>query len=292
MQSLNAIALAPDVRIWLAHTRRPRLLHVFDRACNLINERSEVLSVVTPQIGNGPFNLVLGEELVFPETIRLQSPVSHTADSLRLGHLVIHAANAKFWDPCPDWEKLHASKHDIAAQLAKLPITNYMTPAGLDTSLAIPTQGSSASAQALISHLSSSLAVADLASSLSAARQLAGLGIGLTPAGDDLILGALYAAWIIHPPEVAGVLAQEIANGAAPLTTSLSAAWLRSAGKGEAGILWHQFFESLLAYPGAAPSNPQEAMEDILSMGETSGADSLAGFIGLFHQWREHPSNL
>ena len=292
MRALNAIALAPDVRTWLANTRRPRLLHVFERACNLINESGTVLSIVSPKIGAGPFNLVVGEELLFSETVSLQSPVSHSSHSLTLGNLVIRTERAKIWDPCPDWEELHAKRDGIFQRLMKLPITNYLDPPGLDTPFTQTPPGSSTSAQSLISNLSSSLAVADVASSLAAARQLAGLGIGLTPAGDDFILGALHAAWIIHPAEVASVLAQGIANRAAPLTTSLSAAWLRSAGRGEAGILWNQFFEALLASPMADVADLVEAMENLLSVGETSGADALAGFLHLFYDWGECPSNL
>ena len=80
------------------------------------------------------------------------------------------------------------------------------------------------------------------------------------------------------------VLAEEIAGAAAPLTTSLSAAWLRSAGKGEAGILWHEFFDALIDSDAA---RIQETMDKILAVGETSGADALAGFIGLLAAWRE-----
>lgn len=57
--SVTALSLAPTVNDWRADSRQPRILHVFDHASNLINERGEVLSVVTPQIGNGPFNLVI-----------------------------------------------------------------------------------------------------------------------------------------------------------------------------------------------------------------------------------------
>ena len=53
------------------------------------------------------------------------------------------------------------------------------------------------------------------------------------------MVGAIYASWILHPPEIAGTLGKEIADRTSPLTTSLSAAWLKSAGRGEAGILWH-----------------------------------------------------
>ena len=101
--------------------------------------------------------------------------------------------------------------------------------------------------------------------------------MGLTPAGDDFILGAVLAVWIIHPPEIARVLAKEVTDVAAPLTTSLSAAWLRSAGKGEAGVLWHNFFDDLIS---ADQTAIQVSIDKILSVGETSGADALAGFIG------------
>ena len=114
-----------------------------------------------------------------------------------------------------------------------------------------------------------------------------GLGMGLTPAGDDFLMGALYAAWIIHPSALASRLAQEIANVAAPLTTSLSAAWLRSAGRGEAGILWHEFFDALLVARTGSPACLQKAMENICAVGETSGADALAGFLSAFLTWGE-----
>ena len=36
MQSINARFLAPKVKDWLATSRQPRVLHVFNRACHLI----------------------------------------------------------------------------------------------------------------------------------------------------------------------------------------------------------------------------------------------------------------
>ena len=133
--------------------------------------------------------------------------------------------------------------------------------------------------------LISALANADLSSSLTATPKIAGLGIGLTPAGDDFILGAVLAAWIIHPPEIASVLAQKITNTAVPLTTSLSAAWLKSVGKGEAGILWHEFFDALSLGDSSAI---QLQINKLLSIGHTSGADALAGFISVFISFKEH----
>jgi hypothetical protein len=268
MQFINALSLAPQVNNWLANTRQPRILHVFDRACNLLNERREVLSIVTPQIGNGPFNLVLEEDILFSEYLTIESSISIPGDQPTLGDLHINTADAKLWFPRPDWVSLHAQK---AAALRQI------------TSLAVPAYPSVLS-PALLSTLCASIFTADTLGSLTITSKVAGLGIGLTPAGDDFVIGAIYAAWIIHPSEIAETLVKEVAETAAPLTTSLSAAWLRSAGQGEVGILWHQFFEALIS---SNPVQVQNAMHRILATGETSGADAWAGFFHTSICWAE-----
>jgi len=65
MLSIKALSFAPAARTWMENSRHPRILHVFEHACNLIDERRKILSIVTPGIGNGPFNLVLEEEVLF-----------------------------------------------------------------------------------------------------------------------------------------------------------------------------------------------------------------------------------
>ena len=268
MQSINALTLTPNVNDWLLNSCHPRILHVFDHACNLINERREVLSIVTPQIGNGPFNLVVEDEILFSERLYIESSIAISDNQLTLADLTIDTNNAILWPPHPNWEILHAKRGNILTQLASLPITNNQP--------LLP--------NSLVSALSAALVKADISTAKAVASRLAGLGMGLTPAGDDFIVGALYASWIIHPTNIVRVLAEEIAGAAAPLTTSLSAAWLRSAGKGEAGILWHEFFDALIDSDAA---RIQETMDKILAVGETSGADALAGFIGLLAAWRE-----
>lgn len=289
MKHIDAIFLTSDVNDWLENSRHPRILHVFDRTCNLINEYREVLSIVTPQIGNGPFNLMIPRlpksfqklpdgnvsqqtSEVFFHYLNAESPVSIHEDQLMIGDWTINTNNAKLWSPCPDWKILHAKRIEIINQITSLPMTRYQP--------SLPAH--------LLSTFSTSIATADLQSSITAAKQLAGLGAGLTPAGDDFILGAVYATWIIHPPEIARVLAEEITTVAMLLTTSLSAAWLRSAGRGEMGILWHQFFDALISTGKLAI---HESMDKILAVGETSGADAMSGFMGTFMCWAELASS-
>ncbi|HSL45554.1 MAG TPA: DUF2877 domain-containing protein [Anaerolineales bacterium] len=273
MLSIRALSLAPAANDWLTKSCQPRILHVFNQACNLLNEHGEVLSVVTPQIGNGPFNLVVEDNVLFSEHVDIDSSIVVSGDQLIIADLTIHAADGKPWSPRPDWESLHHNRDNIANQLIKLPIT--------DEKLLLP--------HALTSSLTSALVNADSSIAKKVASQLAGLGAGLTPAGDDFIVGAMYAARIIHPAEVGSKLAREIANTAAPLTTSLSAGWLRAAGRGELGILWHRFFDALAS---GDVSTIQLRITRLLSVGHTSGADALAGFIGTFLCWAKKLNSL
>lgn len=288
MRPINSLSLAPDVNVWLANTHHPRVMHVFNHVCNLINERREVLSLVIPQIGNGPFNLVIGDDVLFSETLTARSPISVRANQLDLGDLNISTDKAKLWSPRPDWEMLHARSDQILNRIMSLraPTGTMRREFGIASSqstfiamtLPLPNY------QSLSLDFTSALANSDISSAPKQTSKLAGLGVGLTPAGDDFILGAILAVWIIHPPEIASVLAEEIANTAAPLTTSLSAAWLRSASKGEAGILWHEFFDALVSGDAASV---RLQIAKLLSVGETSGSDALAGFLGTFFSFEE-----
>ena len=262
---INALSITPNVVGWLADTRQARILHVFDRACNLVNDRRELISIVTQQIGNGPFNLVIEGDVCLADHLSLETAISNSPSQLTLGDITIHTMGAELWNPCPDWDLLHSQKELILFRLAQLPNTNYLFPhSNISNSLL------------------TSLIIADLPSSLVAARNLAGLGVGLTPSGDDFLVGAMYGTWIIHPSETAGNLGREISDAAAPLTTSLSAVWLRSAGRGEAGILWHEFFKALITGRGF-----DLQIAGIRSVGETSGADALAGFFGVMSAFKE-----
>jgi len=266
MRVLNALSLTSHVNDWLTNTHHPHILHVFDHACNLINEHKDVLSIVTPQVGNGPFNLVVEDDVLFSKYLKSESSVSTFDDQLKIGGLTFDMGKVQLWNPRPDWERLHASRESILNQLTSLPYADYQ-----------PTLPVS-----LLATLTMSITHADINASLTATKHLAGLGMGLTPSGDDFIMGALHAAWIIHPLGVASALAKKTAETAAPLTTSLSAAWLWSASRGEAGILWHEFFDALIA-----KSDLQLPITKLLSVGETSGADALAGFRRVISAFKE-----
>lgn len=262
MQSINALSQTRTVLDWLQKSRQPRVLHIFDKACNLVNEDREVLSVVTPDIGKGPINLVV-ESVSLSDPVNLRSEVSISPDRLTLGDLAVNVTSAELWSARPHWEILHSKRKTIVHLTAELP-NIFNKPALPDL---------------LLESFFIALVRADISSALMITSRLAGLGLGLTPAGDDFIMGGLYAARIIHPLDIAGKFSREIAENAAPLTTSLSGAWLKSAGRGEAGVVWHEFLNALMNEQ-ADLHQIQEKVERILQVGETSGGDTMAGFVG------------
>ena len=95
----------------------------------------------------------------------------------------------------------------------------------------------------------------DLAACQEGARKLAGLGIGLTPAGDDFLLGVIYGLWLKISTQTCAErvevdaetqrVVEIIVDAAVARTTTLSGAWLEAAGRGEAGQPWHELVEAM-----------------------------------------------
>lgn len=262
-QILKSTSITSNVKNWLSNSHQPKILHIFADVCNLINERREILSIVSAEIGNGPFNLVIKDEILFIKHLNIDSKISIEDNQINLGDLYISFAYAQTWDPMPNWESLRNNKDEIIERLSFIPI---------DLENESILQFSNSLALAIIE--------VNITNIKNISSKLAGLGIGLTPAGDDFLMGAMHAAWMIYSEEIAKNISKEIAETAMPLTTSLSGAWLRSASKGEVGELWHDFFEALIK-----DENVYLPMSKILSVGETSGSDALAGFFSVINSY-------
>lgn len=306
LQRRTAVAVAPRARSWLRRGGLgARILNVFAPACNLIDERGEVLSLVSRQVGAGPFSLVLDGELDFRGLIGEKTQLVVYPEGLLMGDLVVDASQAQVWQPRPDWEWLRAGRERLVARLPQVKsLLLESAPAGsLVDMLREPVHvgavagrdpaagygaGWVAAAQLPVRQLIDGLAEEDLDGLRRAARRLAGLGPGLTPAGDDFLLGAAYALWVLYPVSRAEALVAALLSPAIPLTASLSAAWLRAAGCGEAGERWHDFLEVLVWGP---PQALGSAVESLISSGHTSGADSLAGFCVIVSNWEDLRSN-
>jgi hypothetical protein len=273
--------------VWLHESREARILALFERACTLVNEQGQPVSLIMSSLPMEPLALmVAGENGRFTDTITPSATVTIQPDrqQLKVGNLTLHWHGAKRWQPRPAWASVgpdKLAKH--LPSLRRLLVAN--APAG---SLALillddvpagdsPTAASLlAAARPPIDRLLQGLLAGDVVTCQVATRKLSGLGGGLTPAGDDFLVGTVYALWTCFPDAQAASLATAVAAEAVPLTTTLSAGWLAAAGRRQAGQPWHDLIGALAAGQTEAI---QPAVQAILATGHTSGADALAGFL-------------
>jgi hypothetical protein len=236
------------------------VLHLSESACHLADDEGWLLSLVINESDMGPHAVQLPVDL--GPLRRILEP-SHraivTPTGLRLGPLRIRTVTARLVDSRPDWAALRSHPHRLGRALPVLRAELDRRP---------PVDGDRLRRAA---RLANAPAGGDTRAALAAADRLAGLGEGLTPAGDDLLLGVLYALWATNPRPFDA--AEAVAERAAAPTTTLSAAWLRAAAAGEATRPWHELVDAM------ATGDPLPAARRVAAIGHSTGVHSLTGFV-------------
>ncbi len=289
MIRLKGDMIAPRALEWLASAAEPRIHSLYRQSINLIDSNQRLLSVVLPEVGLGPFAIVVAKPDASPDasfegfdTIDLASPVTINSQLIEIGLVQVDVASAKEWQPRPDWQrfgegldraaqaKLAALLRDHAPPNSFAPLANGALPEPNETVQSKALHAAARPAELLLS----SLAAGDSVGVGEAAMQLAGLGGGVTPSGDDYLQGAIHALWLRLSEASARDMGKAIAAEATPRTNVISGEWLRSAARGEAGEDWH-----LLAQAIATNQRVDETVIKLLHRGHTSGADAMAGFL-------------
>lgn len=239
---MKGLIITKRAQEWLQKSDSARFLNLFENSCNLVNAYSEVLSLVTAVIGPGPFFIVVDGYNRDLFDLHMPITIDKSGQKLMIGDTKIDFSQATVWQPQPNWE-----------QLRTLRLSDLPKP-----------QTFSADIEYYLTRLCAGIATAEPTKIRDAAFGLAGRGSGLTPTGDDILMGVIYALWVWQP----GVeWIRLICDTAVTRTTTLSAAFLQAAANGEATTHWHNFVN------GRA-----RAIQNILTIGHTSGADALSGF--------------
>ncbi len=112
---------------------------------------------------------------------------------------------------------------------------------------------------------------------LEMAEYLCGRGVGLTPAGDDMLAGWMAINWLLHGPQPAFLEAcRQIVEVARRRTHLLSQCWLGYAAQGDVAMPVKALLETMTR------EDDQEldaAIDAVLSMGATSGHDLIQGIL-------------
>lgn len=278
-----------------------RVETVFAEACNLVTPDGQVLSLVSPTVGNGPLNAVVSQ---FQALALLAQGdwIRGDGHSLRLGRgWRLSLAPATIWNPQPAYERLAAWPSTVEANLHWLrghlpleaPAASLAATAQLSTQGAFGSRPSVALVQAhagqLIEGLLQAYQNGDLSRLRAYAGQLAGLGPGLTPAGDDWLAGWLVGLRAVaamadpraEPPLALEAVGAAVVASAQQRTTRLSLAFLQAAAEGAVDEAWHSL---LAALTDASMFQIKVAAERVMEHGATSGSDMLAGFLRAFHE--------
>lgn len=272
-----------------ARSAPARVLAVFQRSCLIASAGGELLSLVPPEIGDGPLNVVVAGQPGAFGTLKPGMLASLSLGELRLGDLEVALDPARIWEPCPDWPHLRtmaAGSHGWHLRLAEMagrqPPGSSLLAVLLRPAADRPpgrglTETAAEGIRRCIREAEPVLRAGwagDLGSLREAAQRLGGLGRGLTPAGDDFLAGLMLQAWLAHPEP--GAFCRVVVDTAAPRTTALAASFLRAAARGECAAPWHGLLSGL---DGAGQPPLEGPLRAVLAHGQTSGADMLAGLL-------------
>lgn len=221
-----------------------RVHSVFERAVNVLWRDGRLLTLHGPEPLAAPFAVAL-DRLPAPGTMTLGMPIGR-------------------WDF--DWRDAER----VALEMPQGPLG--FAPDTLPERAGAQALRSSAGARAQQA-LAHGISAGDPRAFADAACALIGFGEGLTPAGDDCVLGALAAVQRLSPGWLAADAEQRdrLAEAARNRTTDLARDFLLEALDG-------RFAEPVLALLTALSDDLAEnAVGRLLSMGATSGADTLCG---------------
>jgi Protein of unknown function (DUF2877) len=233
---------------------------VFERSFYLrIGE--DFICIGEPAIGNGPTTLIV-DARVAELGLRQGEHAFISNERIAIGDLLFDLADCQTWH-APPWPSvpsptvLHATCAEIADRATTESPTDSLAHAlfaAADTPLARVARPR----------------VAAFASWFSV-RDLIGLGPGLTPSGDDFLIGALAALDALGQTNTHAALAHTVVAGAGR-TSPLSASLLRAA-TGHIGENLHAMVAALVT------GDADAAISAAARIGHTSGFDALAGAV-------------
>jgi len=118
-----------------------------------------------------------------------------------------------------------------------------------------------------------------------AAARLLGLGIGLTPSGDDFLVGFSAERLAQGCHHEVKLLAGALSHRVFRATSLVSASYLRHAFRGRFGSQVRRLVH-VLHNPAATPEELRAAVQQVVSVGSTSGWDSVIGMLAALYRYQ------
>ena len=231
-------------------------------------------------------HLHTGPQLVSPFSLRLEStwarvlratPLSHGMPVCMTGTVIDIAGRLRLeLDGVTYYRSPRPSTGVIdtrAVQIAHDTLTRHERPGGFER---VPGM------QTLVTAMQRAITAGDVERMCAGARGLIGLGPGLTPSGDDFLVGCLRGLWLMSRDEAAtrGVFARlgaRLLPGLKARTTQVGAEFIRYALEGSFAEILDRAAQALVT--PAHPPTVAAATGHLLAQGDTSGCDTMRGLL-------------
>jgi hypothetical protein len=280
VRSLHALSIDEAMtRTLQARPFQGRVHSVFDRVVNLERDSGGLLTLACRALDNAPNTARLGLADFRDTGIGVDDIVTGGSDGVRIGHwIAVRFATASAWQarlPAYADGRLPAQLRLARAYLRRHGGAGGMVAArdgGTGFALAWTVMLDQRTRQLL-----DALSRADFESARPCAVSLLGLGPGLTPSGDDYLVG-LFAVLNIDGSPCQGWLngGTDVLADAAQLTHAISLAALTEAAGGRVRESIQTLIEALMH---GTPESLVDPLHRVLAIGSSSGADLVAGIL-------------
>jgi hypothetical protein len=298
---LNAqsIGLSADNRIQIQG--KIGLIHsIFQRVINIVVLENRLISLVGQEVGQGPLNILVN----IPNHINLSTIgikkgdiITRVGESIVIGKnvIVISTQSTELWDPKREFQasllplKIIMANIEIVRDIALasdhlsglgelIPFTHIN---GLKDS---KTEKLGSVSHLALPHISSMLKAIKSGHShdiIRSTKHLVGLGPGLTPAADDMLLGLmismLYISENFNETSIdVKKINKDIVSIISGRTTIISEEFLREASVGKVNEAVASLMENLLT---SRQRELENSVRNVLDLGGTSGTDTVFGVI-------------
>lgn len=265
-----------------------RVEAVFENACNVALETGGLIAVLAPRSGNVAHGIRLSHEWRFDVHLRrgMAVRVAENRIDFDAGAVAVKLAGARTWSSAlrPGRCAWSPRSGRAAARVRGL-LRREAAVRGSDfLAVALRVEGPATPLATLVAPVLASLAqcarACDSAGALRQAARLVGLGPGLTPAGDDFLIGWLAGLALRAGTAPQRDFLQDLCAGIAPLgsaTTCVSRQHLEDA----CALAFSERLSDLCLAIGDAAPAPElaSAVAALLGVGASSGADAAGGLL-------------
>jgi hypothetical protein len=283
LRNLSAKSIAKPIHEFIFSEKVGVVHSVFDQSCNLLIT-DQLVGLVAPKLGNSPYNIIL--DCIDFENFEVGMSVKIHDRKIFIGaDLVIDLASAAIWDPKIlaknfDWRVAIVNLEELMKSMPEL-VRSIVGKDEMEIYLAKKIENFSAEL------FSEKFSAENFSTS---ADNLIGLGSGLTPSGDDFLAGVVG---IFHNfsqsneiKNITKILDQTIISALKNSKTNMiSKALLTAALQGWFAEKITNFL-LVLGDKKSSDSQKKNAINQVLSIGHSSGADMLAGICLAFAKLR------